>query len=80
VAELDHYLVEWLWAHTMGPAGDRDPFQEQLAAGFDPDLYCSRARVERRLRALGRDDQLADLHRRRDPKPALRYNSPRTDE
>jgi arylsulfatase A-like enzyme len=72
VAELDHLLVEWLWRYTMGPDGIRDPFQEQLRAGVDPDLYCPRQRVEERLIALGRDDQLADLRRRRDRRPPLR--------
>jgi arylsulfatase A-like enzyme len=72
VAELDHLLLEWLWRYTTGPAGVRDPFQEQLQAGFTPDLYCSRQTIEARLTALGRDDQLADLHRRRDLQPAIR--------
>lgn len=72
VAELDHLLLAWLWDFTTGPAGVTDPFQEQLRAGCDPDLYCSRERIEDRLRTLGRDDQLADLHRRRDQHPALR--------
>jgi arylsulfatase A-like enzyme len=70
VAELDHLLLEWLCRYTCGPAGARDPFQEQLRAGVDPDLYCRREIIEQRLRDLGRDDQLADLRRRRDPKPA----------
>src|SRR5437899_1502643 len=49
VAELDHLLLEWLWRYTTGPDGVRDPFQEQLEAGFDPDLYCPRQRIEERL-------------------------------
>jgi arylsulfatase A-like enzyme len=65
VAKLDHYLMDWLWTYTTGPGAVMDPFQLQLAAGIDPDLYCSRANVERRLETLGRTDQLADLHRRR---------------
>ncbi len=72
VAELDHLLLEWLWSYTMGPDGIRDPFQEQLRAGLDPDLYCPRQCIEERLIALGRDDQLADLRRRRDRRPPLR--------
>jgi choline-sulfatase len=72
VAQLDHLLVEWLWRYTTGPDGVRDPFQEQLEAGFNPDLYCPRPRLEERLRDLGRDDQLADLSRRRDRQPVLR--------
>lgn len=72
VAELDHLLLEWLWRYTTGPDGVRDPFQEQLRAGLDPDLYCPRQRIEERLVALGRDDQLADLQHRRDRKPPLR--------
>ncbi len=72
VAQLDHLLLEWLWRYTMGPDGVRDPFQEQLRAGIDPDLYCPRQRIEERLIALGRDDQLADLRRRRDRRPPLR--------
>jgi choline-sulfatase len=66
VAALDHLMLEWLWEHTTGPGGVTDPFQEQLSAGVDPDLYCPRRRFEQRLRELGRDDQLADLRRRRD--------------
>lgn len=72
VAELDHLLVEWLWRYTTGPDGVRDPFQVQLEAGFDPDLYCSRHLVEERLKDVGRNDQLADLRRRRDLRPVLR--------
>ena len=72
VAELDHLLLEWLWRYTTGPDGVRDPFQEQLEAGFDPDLYCPRQRIEERLLDLGRQDQLADLRRRRDRQPILR--------
>ena len=72
VAELDHLLLEWLWRYTTGPDGVRDPFQEQLEAGFDPDLYCPRQRIEERLLDLGRNDQLADLRRRRDLQPILR--------
>jgi choline-sulfatase len=72
VAELDHLLLEWLWQHTTGPGSVRDPFQEQLRSGFDPDLYCSRERMEQRLSDLGRDDQLADLRQRRDRQPPLR--------
>lgn len=52
--------------------GVRDPFQEQLAAGFDPDLYCPRQCIEERLIDLGRQDQLADLRRRRNRQPILR--------
>ncbi|MBA2277350.1 MAG: sulfatase [Chloroflexia bacterium] len=66
VAELDHLMLEWLWEHTTGPGGVTDPFQEQLNAGGDPDLYCPRPVIERRLTDLGRDDQLADLRHRRD--------------
>ncbi len=72
VAALDHLLLDWTYRHTTGPAGVRDPFQEQLGAGVDPDLYCPRATIEQRLIDLGRDDQLADLRRRRDPRPPLR--------
>ncbi|GAC1392889.1 MAG: sulfatase [Ktedonobacteraceae bacterium] len=72
VAQLDHLLLEWQWHFTTGPDGVRDPFQEQLHAGLDPDLYCPRQRIEERLTALGRDDQLADLRRRRDRKAPLR--------
>jgi choline-sulfatase len=72
VAELDHLLLAWLWRYTTGPDGVHDPFQEQLWAGFDPDLYCSRQRIEERLLDLGRQDQLADLRRRRDLVPVLR--------
>lgn len=72
LAELDHLLVEWTYGNTTGAAAVSDPFQEQLAAGIDPDLYCPRDVIEGRLRDLGRDDQLADLHRRRDPAPAPR--------
>lgn len=75
VAQLDHLLLEWLWQYTTGTAGERDPFQEQLRAGFDPDLYCSRAIVEKRLNDLGRDDQLADLQQRRDKPAALRFDT-----
>jgi choline-sulfatase len=69
VAELDHLMLDWLYRYTTGPAGVPDPFQEQLRAGVDPDLYCHRSIIEDRLIALGRDDQLADLRRRRDPSP-----------
>ncbi|NOK60241.1 MAG: sulfatase [Chloroflexi bacterium AL-W] len=72
VSELDHMLLEWLWHFTTGPAGVRDPFQEQLRIGVDPDLYCPRHIIEQRLMDLGRDDQLADLHHRRDQSPPLR--------
>ena len=72
VAALDHLLLDWTYRHTTGPAGVRDPFQEQLGAGVDPDLYCARATIEQRLIDLGRDDQLADLRRRRDVWPPLR--------
>ncbi len=72
VAELDHALVEWLWQYTTGPVGVRDPFQEQLRAGVSPDIYCPRELMEKRMTALGRTDQLADLSRRRDLKPVLR--------
>ncbi|MGH2534442.1 MAG: sulfatase family protein [Thermomicrobiales bacterium] len=65
VADLDHRLLDWLWTYTTGPASVTDPFQDQLAAGVDPDLYCSRQHMEQRLIDLGRDDQLADLRRRR---------------
>jgi choline-sulfatase len=71
VAELDHLLLDWGWQYTTGAGSVRDPFQEQLAAGVDPDLYCSRERMEQRLIDLGRDDQLADLRRRRDKWPSL---------
>ncbi len=53
VAELDHLLLEWIWPYTMGPASVRDPFQEQLRAGIDPDLYCPRSVIEQRLIDLG---------------------------
>ena len=46
VAELDHVMFEWLMRYTTGPAGVRDPFQEQLAAGITPDIYCPRELVE----------------------------------
>jgi hypothetical protein len=72
VAELDHYLMEWICRATTGPAAVTDPFQEQLRAGVSPDMYCSRAIVEERLRAVGRLDQLEDLKRRRDLAPPLR--------
>lgn len=71
IAELDHVLLEWTYRHTTGPAGVRDPFQLQLAAGVSPDLYCPRDRMEERLRTLGRADQLADLRARRDIAPPL---------
>jgi hypothetical protein len=74
VAQLDHLLLEWLWRYTTGPDGVLDPFQEQVWAGFDPDLYCSRQRIEERLLDLGRSDQLADLRSRRDLVPVLRAN------
>ena len=72
VAELDHLLLEFLWRHTTGPDGVRDPFQEQLRAGVSPDIYCPRSLVEERMRMLGRGDHLADLARRRDLQPPLR--------
>jgi len=72
VAELDHLMFDWLWRHTTGPAGVRDPFQEQLRAGFDPDMYCSRQHLEQHLIDTGRKEDLADLRRRRDQKPPLR--------
>ena len=72
VAELDHLLLDWTYRYTTGPAGVRDPFQEQLRAGVDPDLYCPLDRMRERLRDLGRDDQLADLERRRSAAPAAR--------
>jgi arylsulfatase A-like enzyme len=72
VAELDHVLLEWTYRYTTGPAGVRDPFQEQLRAGLSPDLYGPRELIERRLQELGRQDQLADLRRRRDLAPPLR--------
>ncbi|WP_165423408.1 sulfatase family protein [Ktedonosporobacter rubrisoli] len=72
VAQLDHLLLAWLWQYTTGSEGVRDPFQEQLRAGITPDIYCPRWRIEERLQALGRDDQLADLRAHRDKKPALR--------
>lgn len=77
VARLDHLLLDWLWQHTTGPTASQDPFAVQLAAGFDPDLYCSRARMEQRLVDVGRDDQLADLRRRRQQQPVLHYDTPR---
>jgi arylsulfatase A-like enzyme len=67
VAQLDHLLLEWLMQHTTGPAAVADPFQVQMAAGIDPDLYCPRESVERRLVTLGKTEQLADLQRRRAP-------------
>ena len=70
VAELDHMLLEFLHQHTAGAASQRDPFQEQLRAGIDPDLYCTRSSIEQRLIQLQRDDQLADLsarHNQRSP-------------
>ncbi len=78
VAQLDHLLLEWLWCHTTGASGVRDPFQEQLAAGFDPDLYCPRKTVEARLLNLGRQDQVADLRMRRDRRAALQFDTPRS--
>lgn len=72
VAELDHFLLDWTYRYTTGPAGVRDPFQEQLEANRSPDVYCSRAVLEQRLMALGREDQLADLRWRRDSKPPLK--------
>ncbi len=72
VADLDHLMFDWLYRYTTGPAGVRDPFQEQLRAGVDPDIYYPRHLYEQRLREVGRDDQLADLRRRRDPQPPLR--------
>lgn len=65
VAELDHTLLEFLYHHTSGALSQRDPFQEQLRAGIDPDLYCPRDLIEERLVRLGREDQLADLKFRR---------------
>lgn len=65
VAQLDHQLMEWVSAYTTGPGAMMDPFQLQLGAGIDPDLYCSRETIETRLLELGRDDQLEDLRRRR---------------
>lgn len=72
VAELDHLLLDWTYRYTTGAAAVSDPFQEQLRAHVDPDLYCLRTTIEQRLMALGRHDQLADLHHRRDPQPPLR--------
>jgi choline-sulfatase len=72
VAELDHLLLEWTYRYTTGPAGERDPFQEQLRMGVTPDLYCPRERIEARLTDLGREDQLNDLRRRRDLEPSPR--------
>jgi arylsulfatase A-like enzyme len=51
---------------------ERDPFQEQLRAGVDPDLYCPLQRMQEQLREGGRNDQLDDLERRRGATPALR--------
>ncbi len=78
VAQHDHLLMDWLWHRTTGPAGVRDPFQEQLTAGFDPDLYCPLERVEQHLIDIGRDDQLADLQQRRRMRtPVLYHSTPR---
>lgn len=68
VAELDHLLLEWILAETAGPAGVVDPFVEQLAAGYSPDIYCDLPRMLDRLESTGRHAFAEDLRRRRAPR------------
>jgi choline-sulfatase len=65
LAECDHLLSEWWHQHCAGSDASLDPFQLQMAAGFNPDLYCSLDAMLERLKAQGREDQYADLVRRR---------------
>lgn len=61
--EMEGLLDEWWSRYCTGPGSVRDPFQPMMQIG--PDLYCPPAVMIERLRALGREDQLRDLVRRR---------------
>jgi len=65
VAHLDHLLSEWWHEHCTGADASLDPFQLQMAAGFNPDLYCGLDAMLKRLKDMGREDQHRDLLRRR---------------
>ncbi|MGD2175403.1 MAG: sulfatase [Candidatus Brocadiaceae bacterium] len=65
LAETDHLLSEWWHEHCTGSDASLDPFQLQMAAGHDPDLYCGLDAMLERLKDMGREEQYRDLVRRR---------------